>query len=75
MVRLEGRSQYLILDFVGEVFTRHDTVEAVMKQLVSRKSKGHLIVAVVKGYKSKLMPVDSDLISYADTLKSAMSGL
>ena len=74
-IRLEGRSQFLILDFVGEVFTRHDTVEAVMKQLVQRKSKGHLVVAVVKGYKSKMVPVDSDLIAYADTLKSVMAGL
>ena len=75
MIRLEGRQQYFLLDTVSEVFTRHDSTDTIMKQLLQRKSTGHLMVVVAKGDKSRLLPVERDLLGFNKKLQETMSGL
>lgn len=75
MIRLDGRHQYFLLDTNAEVFTRHDSTDTIMKQLVTRKSTGHLLVVVAKGEKSRLVPVTGDLLDFNHKLHETMAGL
>jgi hypothetical protein len=75
MIRLDGRQQYWLLDTYNDIFTRHDSTDTIMRQLVTRKSTGNLLVVVAKGDKAKLLPVSRDLMEFNKTMQSTMANL
>ena len=74
MIRLE-QNQYFLLDFTTEVFTRFDTIDQLMRQLVTRRRTGHLVVQVVKKDRARLLPVDNDLLGFNQKLQKVMGEL
>ena len=75
MIRLDGRSQFFLLDTVSECYTRHDSTDTIMRQLVSRRRTEHLLVVVAKGAKSLLLPVEKDLLDFNKKLQETMANL
>jgi hypothetical protein len=68
------RNHYLVLNYPAEVFQTFDDVNKLAGWLVGKRT-GHLVIAVVKGDRSRLFTVPQDLLGFRDVLLKTMTSL